>query len=405
MATDLRVLARAPELRGRARSRTIGGIETELARIWSSTSREVALPDGSTERRIAARTSVMNLVVVARQPETAERAVDAIRGLTARHPSRTLVLATADPDGPGALDARIEAYCVPARADAGEMCSESVFLTAGGETGRHLAAVVAPLLIHDLPVAVWWPGDPPLGAMASHELLELADRLVVDGSSWSGDGFERVRMLATLDLDPRLFIVDFAMARQARWREAIAATFDRPDLRPAVRGLRRIEVDYAAAADDLPGATNVVRPLYHVAWLASRLGLTVEAPLAPAAGGYAGVLRNGHHRVEVALRPKAGRHVHGGHDGRGHRVTHAAGTTLAVRLGAVTRGRTVSVDVHAEADAVLVDARVDGAELPERRFLAPRRTEAGLLSDALEAIAADHVAAGTLRMAAAIAGP
>ena len=33
----------------------------------------------------------------------------AIRGLTARHPSRTLVLAAADPDGPGWLDARIEA--------------------------------------------------------------------------------------------------------------------------------------------------------------------------------------------------------------------------------------------------------------------------------------------------------
>ena len=70
----------------------------------------------------------------------------------------------ADPDGPPWLDAKIQAHCVLPRADAPETCSELIFLTAGGETGRHLSALVAPLLIHDLPVTVWWPGEPPLGA-------------------------------------------------------------------------------------------------------------------------------------------------------------------------------------------------------------------------------------------------
>ena len=31
-------------------------------------------------------------------------------------------------------------------------CAETIYLTCGGEAGRHLEAIVAPLLIHDLPV-------------------------------------------------------------------------------------------------------------------------------------------------------------------------------------------------------------------------------------------------------------
>ena len=42
---------------------------------------------------------------------------------------------------------------------------------AGGETGRHLAAIVAPLLIHDLPVTTWWPGDVPLDSPMVEEVL------------------------------------------------------------------------------------------------------------------------------------------------------------------------------------------------------------------------------------------
>ena len=60
-------------------------------------------------------------------------------------------------------------------------------IAAGGEAGRHLAAIATPLIIHDLPVTVWWPGEPSLARPETIDLLSGADRLVVDGSSWSGD--------------------------------------------------------------------------------------------------------------------------------------------------------------------------------------------------------------------------
>ena len=119
-------------------------------------------------------------------------------------------------------------------------------MTAGGDTGRHLQAIVAPLLVHDLPVTVWWPGDPPFGTDA--------------GERARGDGrpagrrrlpLERRRpgpariALAAL-ARPALPISDFALMRQARWREAVASIFDRPELQPYLRSLRRIAVTYAA---------------------------------------------------------------------------------------------------------------------------------------------------------------
>jgi len=134
-------------------------------------------------------------------------------------------------------------------------------------------------------VTVWWPGEPPFTSQAARDLLAGADRLVVDGSTWNGDGLTRLREMAAVLATTRLSVSDFALVRQSRWREAIASTFDDPDFLPYLRSLRRIAVTYGthdeAAA---PGSTNLVKPIYHVAWLASRLGLSVITPLAPVAG-------------------------------------------------------------------------------------------------------------------------
>ena len=144
-----------PVLRWRSRARTIEGIEQELARIWAQPDlNRDANGDTLPDRHVAARTSVMNLVVIARKPEVGERCAATIQRLTGRHPSRTTILLPADPDGPSWLDAQIQAYCVLPREDAAATCAETIYVTAGGEGGRHLDAIVGPLLIHDLPVTV-----------------------------------------------------------------------------------------------------------------------------------------------------------------------------------------------------------------------------------------------------------
>lgn len=382
-----------PVLRWASRARTVDGVASELARIWGSISLTTPGDDGGSERRVAARSSVMNLVVIAGRGEVGERAAAIVEGLSGRHPSRTLIVSPADPDGPAWIDAQVQAHCVLPSDTSPETCSELVYLTCGGESGQHMFGLVSPLLIHDLPVTVWWPGEPHFESRSSEELLSMADRVLVDGSGWSGDGLQRLGTMCGLPKRYRVEVADFALLRQARWREAIASTFDRPALMPYLGHLDRIEVHYAAA-DGAPGAANVVRPLYHVAWLAARLGMAVVAPVRAATqpwGGYEAVLRHGRRRVHVSLRPMES--------------SAPRGTTLLVELHA-SRGRSqLWVEVTAYADGVVVQAELDGESMPERRFLAPRRRESDLLAATIDAAGSDAMSAEILAMASRLVEP
>jgi glucose-6-phosphate dehydrogenase assembly protein OpcA len=397
-------------LRWSARAHSIAEVEEQLTRIWARQDLTTEI-EGAPARHVAARTSVMNLIVIARRPELAERGAATIQALTGRHPSRTVVVQSADPDGPSWLEGRVEAHCILPREDAPETCAETIHLTAGGEAGRHLAAIVTPLIIHDLPVTVWWPGEPPFGSRSAYDLLSGADRLVVDGSSWSGDGLERLREMAGLQDATRLAISDFALIRQSRWREAIASIFDDPDFLPYLRSLRRIAVTYATHDEaGAPGSTNIVKPIYHVAWLASRLGLSLVRPLLAVAERSAGPARA---RAAPGTRPTVGRGMGAAlSDGRAEVAVvirpvvspMPAGTTLRVELLAERRGSELRADVTAEAETVHVRVWQDGVEMLDRRFLAARRGEVDLLAEAIEAGRRDDIATGTLRATAELAG-
>jgi glucose-6-phosphate dehydrogenase assembly protein OpcA len=382
-----------PFLRWQSRTHSISGVEAELARIWSSISLTTPAEDGIPERRVAPRSSVMNLVVIAGKGEVAERAAAIVDGLTGRHPSRTLIVSSADPDGPAWLDAQVQAHCLLPTEGAAEICAELIYLVAGGETAQHLAGVVAPLLIHDLPVTAWWPNEARFESVQTHDLLLMADRVLVDGSSWAGNGLARLRAMAELPAHYQVEIADFALLRQARWREAIASTFDRPALQPFINGIRGIAVEYSAK-DGTAGAANVVRPLYHVAWLASRLGMTVERPLEMAEepwAGYHATLRAGRRRIGVELRPIESAAI--------------AGTTLAVEILATRGGERLRIEVTGQAEGVTVAAMLNGEAMAPRRFLSPRRREGELLAETIEGVAADRISAAALAMAGTILGP
>jgi glucose-6-phosphate dehydrogenase assembly protein OpcA len=403
-----------PELRWTSKANSIVGIEHELAKIWSQVDLQLPGRDDGGVRHVAARTSVMNLVVITRRPEIAERCAATIQALTGRHPSRTLLVISADPDGPAWLNGRVEAHCVLPREDAPEICAEMIHLTAGGEAGRHLAALVTPLVIHDLPVTVWWPNEPLFRSPPVRDLLAAADRLVVDGSSWTGDGLDRLRALAELATTGRISISDFALDRQSRWREAIASIFDDPDFLPYLRSLRRIAVAYATHDETgAPGSTNIVKPVYHVAWLASRLGLRIVTPLHPV-GESAGAAKRGRYAGASGAKAQVGRGLAATlADGRTEigvvvrPVTSSlpAGTTLRVELLADRRGSELRADVTAEKETVRVRVWEDGVEALDRHFTAPRRTDVDLLAQAIEASGRDRVATEAIAAAAALVGP
>ena len=158
--------------------------------------------------------------------------------------------------------ARIQAHCVMPREDAPETCAE-----------------------HDLPDGRRRDRAPPCGARraaagprpAGDRLVagraaardaaratkcsRWRDRLVVDGSTWSGDGLARLIQLAASlrALSTRLSIRDFALVRQSRWREAIASVFDMPEFLPYLTSIRRIAVTYATHDERSGGRTSSSR--------------------------------------------------------------------------------------------------------------------------------------------------
>ena len=159
-----------------------------------------------------------------------------------------------------------------------------------------------------------------------------------------------------------------------------------------------------------PGTTNVIKPLYHVAWLASRLGMRVISPLAPVESkgaaarpralrpgekpalhrGLAAKLRSGTTDVGVVIRPVAS--------------PMPAGTTLRVEILAERRGSELRADVTAEAENVHVHTWVDGVQALDRTFTAPRRSETDLLGEALEIGGRDPISVESIRMAARLVG-
>ena len=405
-----------PVLRWRSRAHSIEEVETELARIWAQSNLEGQVDadgDHVNDRHVGARTSVMNLVVIAARPEVGERCAATIQRLVGRHPSRTTIVQPADPDGPSWLDAQIVAHCIMPRPDAPETCAETVHLTCGGEAGRHLDAIVAPLLIHDLPVTVWWPDEPSFGSTPVNDMLAMSDRLVVDGSGWHGTGLTQLRRMAATAERLPLAISDFAMVRQSRWREAIAAIFDIPDFLPYLRHLRRIAVTYGVRDEVAAETTNIVKPLYHAAWLASRLGMEVTRSLTPMGAGVArkAPTRGSGGRLTALANPSAGLSAALRLDRTDVAVvirpvlsTMPAGTTLRVELLADWRGSELRADVTAEQEAVHVRVWQDGVHALERGFNAPRKTDVDLLAEAIESGGRDPVAVGTLALAARLAG-
>jgi glucose-6-phosphate dehydrogenase assembly protein OpcA len=378
-----------PMLRWASRARSIDGVTRELGKIWTTMS-SMTPDDEVVERRVAARSSVMNFVVIAGRGEVGERAAAIIDGLTGRHPSRTIIVSPADPDGPSWLDAQVQAHCMLPSDTAPETCSELVYLTVGGESGQHMAGIVAPLLIHDLPVMLWWPGEPHFESRSVADWLTMADKVLVDAAGWTGDGLTGLAAMAGLPERFHVEIVDFALLRQTRWREAIASTFDRPNLMPFLHHLDRLDLTYAVT-DGTPGIANSVRPVYHVAWLASRLGMAIDEPLragTEAWSGYTATLRLGRRRVPVTIKPV--------------KSDAPRGTTISVDLHATRSGQELRVDVTAYEDGVVVRAELDGAAMPARRFHAPRKREADLLAETIDAAGKDTIAAEVLKMAATL---
>ena len=396
-----------------ARATSVADIEKELSRIWGTvasesqeahlSTREAAVARGDPhlagrldepgDVNIRMRTSVLTLVVVAERPETAERALDAINELSSRHPSRALVIAPGDPDGPAWMDAAIYAQCRVSERSRIETCTEQILIRTGGEMDAHLAELVEPLLIHDLPVVLWWPDDPPVARHRFVTLLRTCDRLLVDSGAFSGDGLARLAGLAEVCAAGMPIVHDIGWMRLTLWRELLAELFDHPLLAPELATARTLRLDVLRPGAEL----RLAKPALYAGWLASVLGWEVTAPLAPQRGRetLVGAFRSAKGEVAIEIRP-----VEPGQEAGGRR----AGSLARVEVELGTRTHPVRARVTRHPDHLLATADWAGAEVARRAGRREPFGEAPYVGEALDRAGQDRMLARAMASAVQLLG-
>ena len=339
--------------------------------------------------RVRMRTSVLTLVVIAPRPETAERALAAINALHQRHPSRAIVLSPGDPDGPAHMDAHIYAECKLSERTDAEMCTEQILVKTGGELSQHLSRVVTPLLIHDLPVVMWWPDDPPFGSRQFSEIVGTSDRLLVDSGTFHEDGGARLAGLATVVSDG-VAVSDIGWLRLTLWRELLAGLFDHPLLMRELDHIRYVRIDVSRPTSTL----RLSKAVYYCGWLASRLGWEVKEPLSRSEDDQdmlIGSFRDRkRHEVKVELRP-----VRATLDGS----QRAPGSLVRVDVEAERPRSTIRARITRQADHLLATADWNGAQVTRRAGQLEPFDETPFIAEALERPGMDKIFEGSLTRA------
>ena len=235
---------------------SVGQIEHELGRLRTN-------DDGT----LALRSSVLNLIVVTDE-ESAPEITDSVSKLAGRHPARAVVFVS-DPEGESNVDVGLSAFCHARGGGGAQVCAEQVTIHAEGPPAMHLESLAGPLLIPDLPVFLWYPGEFSPSSLGFAAMADLADRVIVDSAA-SESNEACLREIALLVEDPEMpAIGDLQWVGLSPWRSLLADTFGAPERVGDPEKIERAEVVYA------PGGEN--RALLLVGWLASTLGWKPES--------------------------------------------------------------------------------------------------------------------------------
>jgi glucose-6-phosphate dehydrogenase assembly protein OpcA len=341
--------------------------------------------------RVRTRTSVLTLVVVAPRPELVDRAMATVATLASRHPSRAVILSPTDPDGPASFEAHIYASCQLPERGSSEICTEEILIKAGGELAQHLSSTVAPLLIHDLPVVLWWPDDVPFGRPDFTELADECDRLFVDSGQFRNHGLDRLMGMSDA-VYSGLVVHDVSWMRLMLWRELLASCFDHPLLIRELKYLRSIRIDVARPG----GEVRLSRAVLFVGWLMSRLRLSVVEQLhANEDESWSAKVRSRGRAIDIEIRP-----VQVEYSG----AVRAAGSVVRAELEAERAEAHTHVNVTRQADHLLATADWNGASVTRRASQLEAFDEVPYLAESLDRTGHDRLFAQAIEKAVALIG-
>ncbi len=221
----------------------VGSLEEQLAGIYTR------IPDSAQAMPShMVRLSTISLIVLCPQADDLPATREAIKHLQSWHPARILLIAPHHRGRP-----RIEAEIAliwSNRPDTPEqqtaVCSEEITLHVYGPASHHLLSIIRPLLPPDIPVALWFSGDPSLTTWLSKDLLSLAQTCFIDSHRYSRPSYVFSRLNAARRYLAGKSLIDIAWLRVRPWRFSIARAFNLPEILNVVPLMAHIDIEIAS---------------------------------------------------------------------------------------------------------------------------------------------------------------
>ncbi len=237
-------------------------IKPELAKMWNEVT----------------RSSVLTLVVYAPGAARAAQVIDRLNVLQGQHPSRAIILAVEPAEMRSEPAAVVSLQNHQLAEGASQVGDEQITIFLPDTNTDRISDFVTPLLLSDMPVFVWWAGNPPTNRHVIDDLVDLGDHQLFDSAAFP-QPIRDIGILAHIIERCRSTAVnykafhDFTWARLLPWREALAQSFDPPYL-THLSHLTHLRLGFASD----PNRPARPAPAYLLAgWLIARLGLTATS--------------------------------------------------------------------------------------------------------------------------------
>src|ERR1043165_2892704 len=270
-------------------------LEKELARMWA----EMSAPEEGGQATGVVRACVLNLVVYVAGREECPEVNDLLEDIVERHPCRAILIVADRAATQPPLEAFVSTRCQLTPRGSKQVCGEQVTIEADGPVVETASTAVAPLLVPDVPVFLWWKDIPHQEDKLFDHLAEMADRVVIDSASFDQPHKDTLRLAAMLKRGG-LRRSDLNWGRLTSWRSLVASFWDVSDYRESLARIVKVEIEY-----DPPDSSHdeiAPKALLALGWIVSCLGWEVQSAGAKLQPGRAQFkLSDGGREVEAVL--------------------------------------------------------------------------------------------------------
>ena len=237
-------------------------VDRELADLW-----KMAV-DGRIPGTAApvTRSILSNLVVYAVSRANADEAAQAVVELIADHPSRVIIVDAESGKPESKLEADVSMLCNITE-HGRRLCGEEIRFHTHGVASAALGTIL-PVLVPDLPIYLWTPGDLVWDKEFLGNLTRISDHWIVDSRQFT-NRLEQFKLAVSLGPDHKLptALHDLAWTSLSQWRNLVAQHFDPLPAREYLRGVYDVTIICGSSSDERPN----IESLMMAAWLISRL--------------------------------------------------------------------------------------------------------------------------------------